>query len=600
MNKNTILAVILSILIITGGMFVQSYFFPPEYVEKPVEVGSVEKVSTEETEQLNQTLSLLNKGKMSIKGIGDQKREIFNYNTDDFIIKFDTKGATISSLKLKNHLDNGKPVELIYRKDNMVSPFTMYVGDNLDKPLDDNFSYILDGNKIIFSKTYASILEDGSLSKETFKLIKTYKFAKKGYLFEININLVNSENKVIPLRDLNYSYTLAFEPQIGPAFNTEPDGKYVYRTMYIKPDNASKKQSVSIKNNEYKTSEMLTWGAITGKYFSCIAIPDATKYSWTFTEYKEDDNNKLEIPQTNSIYLTRPIIKTSNISDTYRFYIGPNLSQDMSIYDSASENEFGLSDLDLEKSLDSSFWLGWLENILKFFLQLFYKIIPNYGVAIILLTIMIKILLYPLAKKSTRSQAKMKELQPEQEEIKAKYKDNPTKMNQEMSALYKKHNVNPASGCLPLLIQFPIFIALYGLLNKHFELRGAMFIPGWITDLSLPDTVYVFSFNIPFLGNALHILPIIYTASMILSSKIASGGNSMGNMGKFMTIGMPLIFFFILYNAPSGLILYWTVMNIITVLQQVYVTKKLERHPELADEPSLFAKARKKAMKKGK
>ena len=132
-------------------------------------------------------------------------------------------------------------------------------------------------------------------------------------------------------------------------------------------------------------------------------------------------------------------------------------------------------------------------------------------------------------------------------------------------------------SCLPMLIQFPIFIALYGLLSTHYELRGAMFIPGWIPDLSVPDNVATLPFSIPFLGNGIHLLPIIYTASMIFSMKITQTTNTQSaqqSMMKFMTYGMPIIFFFILYNAPSGLLLYWTVMNFISILQQVYVNKK--------------------------
>ena len=231
----------------------------------------------------------------------------------------------------------------------------------------------------------------------------------------------------------------------------------------------------------------------------------------------------------------------------------------MAIYNKASDNGFGLSDLNLEKALDSSSWLGWLESILKWLLSFFYGLIPNYGVAIILLTILIKVILQPFSKKSMESTAKMQSLNPQMEELRAKYKDNPTKLNQEMGELYKKENINPLGGCLPMLFQFPIFIALYGLLNKHFELRGAMFIPGWIEDLSLPEHIINFApLSLPVIGSYIRLLPILYGASMILSFKINQAGTTQqsGMSGKFMMLGMPIMFFFILYNAPSGLLLY--------------------------------------------
>ena len=141
------------------------------------------------------------------------------------------------------------------------------------------------------------------------------------------------------------------------------------------------------------------------------------------------------------------------------------------------------------------------------------------------------------------STAKMGELGPQMEAIKQKYPNNPQKQNELMAELYKKEKINPMGGCLPMLIQFPILIAFFGLLNKHFELRGAMFIPGWIPDLSQPDTVLTFGFKLPFLGNQLHILPILYTFSMIYSMKITQNTQTTGQqqgMMKFMvTVRIP-------------------------------------------------------------
>jgi YidC/Oxa1 family membrane protein insertase len=151
-----------------------------------------------------------------------------------------------------------------------------------------------------------------------------------------------------------------------------------------------------------------------------------------------------------------------------------------------------------------------------------------------------------------------------------------------------------------MLLQFPILIAFYGLLNKHFELRGAMFIPGWIPDLSVPETVATLPFNLPFLGNEIHLLPIFYTVSMIFSMKItqSSSGSAAGSQGmmKMMTYGMPIMFFFVLYNAPSGLILYWSVMNIISVVQQIYTNKK--RQKEDAEEKVIQFQSKTKGKKR--
>ena len=207
-----------------------------------------------------------------------------------------------------------------------------------------------------------------------------------------------------------------------------------------------------------------------------------------------------------------------------------------------------------------------------------HRFVPNYGIAIIILTILVKVALWPLTHKSYESTGKMQTLNPKIQEIREKYKDNPQKMNEAMANLYKKEGVNPLGGCLPLALQFPFFIAMFGVFNNHFDLRGATFIPGWITDLSAPESVLNFgSFTVPFLGwNDLRLLPIIFDASQLLSSKLMqnpAAGSSAGQM-KMMQYGMPIMFFFILYNMPSGLLVYWIFSNFLTVGQQYFISQR--------------------------
>jgi YidC/Oxa1 family membrane protein insertase len=163
----------------------------------------------------------------------------------------------------------------------------------------------------------------------------------------------------------------------------------------------------------------------------------------------------------------------------------------------------------------------------------------------------------------------MQALNPKIAEIKEKYKDKPQQMNQEMAALYKKEKVNPLGGCLPIFIQMPIFIAFYGVLSKHFPLRGAPFF-WWITDLSEPDSVLSFGTAIPLLNwSDLRLLPIIYIGTQLLSSKMMQTPNTSTSKNmKLMQYFLPIFFFFILYNAPSGLLIYWTLTNVFTAIQQ--------------------------------
>jgi len=171
----------------------------------------------------------------------------------------------------------------------------------------------------------------------------------------------------------------------------------------------------------------------------------------------------------------------------------------------------------------------------------------------------------------------MQALQPKVNELREKYKDNPQKMNQEMAALYKKEGVSPLGGCLPLLLQMPIFFALYNLLSTHFELRSAVFIPGWINDLSSPESIWDFApFSIPFVGwHNLRVLPFIMLVTTFIQSRFtqAPDSSSAANM-KLMTYAMPIVFFFILYDMPSGLVLYWTMQNVLTIFQQMYTNSR--------------------------
>ena len=240
-------------------------------------------------------------------------------------------------------------------------------------------------------------------------------------------------------------------------------------------------------------------------------------------------------------------------------------------------NDFGFRESSLTEMASSRGILAPLETLLKWLLVLCHKIIPNYGVAIILLTLIIKILFFPLTKKSSEATSRMQELAPKIKELQEKYKGNSQKLNAEMAAFYQKEGYNPLSGCLPMLLQIPIFIAMYNLFNNHFDLRGASFIPGWIPDLSVPEYIVSFpdGFSLPILGwTALRALPFIYVGSQLMYGKFTQtpGQQSPGQM-KMMLYIMPIAFFFILYNVPSGLLLYWIFSNLFTLVQQIIINK---------------------------
>jgi YidC/Oxa1 family membrane protein insertase len=211
----------------------------------------------------------------------------------------------------------------------------------------------------------------------------------------------------------------------------------------------------------------------------------------------------------------------------------------------------------LERTID----FGWFDIIAKpllLSLKFFYRFLGNYGLAIILLTIIIKIIFWPLTHKSFQSMKEMQKIQPEIAKLKEKYKNNKEEFARQQMGLYKKYKVNPLGGCLPMLLQIPVFIALYRSLMDSIELRHANFISFWINDLSAKDPTYV--------------APIIMGLSMLLQQKMTPSAADPAQAKMMMF--MPLIFTVMFLNFPSGLVIYWLVNNVLSIAQQLYINKK--------------------------
>jgi len=208
----------------------------------------------------------------------------------------------------------------------------------------------------------------------------------------------------------------------------------------------------------------------------------------------------------------------------------------------------------------------WLMNFL-------HDYIPNYGLAIIILTILIKIVLWPLGSKSYKSMSEMKKIQPLMKDIREKHKDDKKKMNEEVMALYKTYKINPLGGCLPMVVQIPVFFALYRMLYSAIELRHAPFFL-WINDLSAPDRLFRFGFEVPFMEPpyGIPVLTLVMGGTMLLQQKMSP---PMGDptQAKMMML-MPVVFTVIFINFSSGLVLYWLVNNVLSIAQQYYIQKK--------------------------
>ena len=573
MDKNTVWAIVLSALVLFASIFIQNKYFAPRTLPDAVQTAEAAAESGVLQNDAPSAVSVAAESASGVDKTADVEEVLeekeYTIETQTLRVRFTNRGGDIIGYELKEHLDGADAVQMAKNISSTNRAFSLAFGNSTAAPVNDLFNVkIIDDKTIGFYKEFSASNVSGE--KNTFVLVKQYSFDEKEYLFKLDIT-VDGDKTMNGLAFGDAAYTLRGSPQIGPYYNPKID-RYERRTFMFFSKEKLKKLHLS--DGQIKTFDKdFSWAGVAGKYFVQHIVPSsASIIQSAFYSTK----NRVDDFQDAQLFFVREPVKGAFAQDSYYVYMGPKVEKTLKTYNNAAENGWKLSGLKLDESLGSD-WLGWLQTFLKFLMEFFYKLIPNWGVSIILMTILLKVAMYPLTKHSSVSTLKMQELQPRIQEIQTKYKNSPEKMNAEMAKFYKEAGYNPLSGCLPLLIQFPLIFAMFNLFNNYFEFRGAMFIPGWIPDLSVGDSVYVFPAHIPLIGELpLRLLPIIYVASQLLFTKItqtastnAAGGNSM----KYMMYGMPLFFFFMFYSAPAGLLLYWTVSNFLQLIQQLFINK---------------------------
>ncbi|MCE9615789.1 MAG: membrane protein insertase YidC [Lentisphaerae bacterium] len=307
------------------------------------------------------------------------------------------------------------------------------------------------------------------------------------------------------------------------------------------------------------------WVAAKNKYFVQILAPETPAADCRLHVSRDPVESGLKVSSVSAELLFAPQTLAAGASATRKaqYYLGPkqyDILAKLGKYQ-GDVMQFGWWD-----------WFRWICVLLLHTLNLIHGVIPNYGVAVILVTVIVRTLFWPITHKSTQSMKKMQRIQPLVAQVREKLKDNPQKMNQEIMALYREHKVNPMSGCLPMVVQIPVFIALFVVLRSAIELRFAEFL--WIKDLSEPEHLLAGVLPIP-----LNILPLLMTATTVIQQKLTpSTGDP--QQQKIMTF-MPIMFLFLFYNMASALVLYWTVSQGLAILQLVWSTKRGPQEPPL-------------------
>jgi len=507
MEKRTLFAIILSILV----LIVWSYFFTPKPVPPPRKTGHTEQPQLQKELKPEAKVEI---PAQPLKELEEAAGEEVTVETDLYRAVFSTKGAVIKQWELKKYKDKAGAPVILLKTPGAIPPLSiLFEGEGRDIP-----------QQLLYNTNKRKIFLTGDKGGEELIFIANYQgmTIKKSFVFYNNLYKVDLtvETRNTP------SYLLSLGTDFG-IFDRTGRG---HRGPVILIGSDRKQFDEKLKGEKYFMND-IQWIAQEDKYFATIIAPEDRIEGASIWK----DEKSVEIA-----------LKLSPGKSALVFYAGPKE------YDGLKKLGLGL-----EHIIDFG-WFSIVAMPLFWVLKLFYSFLGNYGWAIILLTIITRIPFIPLMHKSQQSMKKMQKIQPLMAELKEKYKKDPQKLQKEMTELYKKHKVNPVGGCLPMLLQIPIFIALYNVLLNAIELRGAPWIL-WIKDLSAKDPYYI--------------LPILMGISMVIQQKMTP--SSMDPRQAKMMMLMPIVFTFLFLTFPSGLVIYWLVNNILAIIQQYHANKKV-------------------------
>jgi len=556
------------------------------------------------------------------------------------LVELSSKGAAIRKAVFSQFDDrdpnNPQPLQIL-------SPVKLYDGSEVLSMANTSFVFIkeklqLDLDELHWESlgiekgdgwqkgSFATVIKDSN-DVPVVKLTKSYKITAGSYLLNCDFtieNLTDSEQKV--------RFNLGGPIGLGrEAFRTDMrrvlagfrDAQGQVVSVSLNAKKLSKAKDLADRRLIKPGADFL-WGAATNKYFVAIVVPVADEGK-DFCDWVTDKTGRFYNPdglagtgdETIGLGLkigssTRPLVIQANSKKTYNFqlYLGP---KDKGLFD---KNE-------LYRKLGFVHTITFMPcfccpaaiiNPIAFgilaIMKWMYGFIDNYGVVIIILVFLFRFAMHPVTKRSQVSMSKMSKLAPKAEEIKKKYANNKAEMNKQMMALYKEQGASPIMGFLPMMVQMPIWIALWSAVYASIELRGEGFLPFWITDLSMPDALYRFpaAIIVPLLGwkiEALNLLPILmgvafYLQQKLMPSQAAAANPQAAQQQKMMMIMMPLLFPLMLYKAPSGVNLYIMASTFAGVFEQ-HIIRKHIREKEKQESTGLVAATSKtggKAKKK--
>jgi YidC/Oxa1 family membrane protein insertase len=549
------LAILISFVILLGYQY---FFIGPaqqQPVETPVEQaeqpGAIQPA--EQTAAAPQIQTAVQQAQPAIPREPARPAEEITIETDLYSVTVSENGGVFTSFLLKNFKEENSTdapgVDLVRTTAEQGFPLSFSWGSAFPQ----NTLYTFDDRDITFSSSdNSATLSMRAVHETGLEVVRTYTFKNNSYLIGHSITVMNNSGQTLQGSAGLYQRSMPYGP-LTKASN------WLFRgpTLFSEQGGLQRFKLKEFEDGKKTIQNTVDWAAYQGTYFMSGVIPEPVPLAITM-------NAVDELVTIDLLTELDTLAPGAEKSYNYNIFYGP---KKLSLL-----NEIGYN---LGKIVN----FGWFDVIAKpmlYLLNWLYSIFGNYGVAIILVTIILKAIFWPITQKGLKSMKNMQKLQPKVVKLKEKYKNDPTKLNQETMSLYKTYKVNPLGGCLPMVLQIPVFFSLYKVLLQSIELRHAPFML-WITDLSAPDRLYL-GFDLPYLGG-LPVLTLLMGASMFLQQKMTPT-TADPTQARIMMF-LPLIFTVMFVNFASGLVLYWFVNNLLSILQQ-YLINRQKKTPAAA------------------
>ncbi len=543
MDKRSLLAIVLSVFILVVYQGILSYLYPP--TQKTVPTQPAEPITAAASSAPQSPQKKENQTELTspsgVQGPALAAHEI-TVDNEVYTAIFTSLGGRLKSLRLKRYPgDAGRespPLEMVKEGPAGELPLVFQLEGKDSTVSDEAVPYELSKGNIQLQGNEQDSVEFRGKTPNGTSITKTFSFSGQTYGMTLTIKAEGAPENV-SFVSLLWSHALEHYAKSsyqvhGPVALVER--KFVYQA------------AASIEGKEQMLGpDHIRWGGYADTYFLAVMIPP------------EGDMHRLSLSATNGTVETKLISPWKRESVTYTLYIGPKDFEALNAVSPA-----------LDRAIDFG-WFHFIARPLVWLLNFSHSLTGNYGIDIILLTVLVKLGFFPLSNKSFKSMAKMRELQPQMERLREQYKEDREKLNQETMELYRRYKINPLGGCLPMVVQMPVFIGLYQALSHAIELRQAPFF-GWIQDLSQPDRLG--GLDLRFIEPpGIPILTLLMGGSMLLQQAMTptSGDPAQQKMMMFM----PLIFTVMFVNFPAGLVLYWLVNNVLSIVQQYAYNKGL-------------------------